>query len=427
MIFLVFLFVLFKESGYVLCCFAVLVFAFFYQGYIGFIIAPGIIPTIHMLDAPVFILLILYFRQNKIFYFLSAIVLSLLSIMLNQQFGFFLVASLIVSIFLFVNEKKEGREKRIWLSGTLLIMIISMIVYYLSGTNPPNNAFIYFLTGLFSWPAHRIIILLTICYFAISYLFMFMLKSSRHYLKYIYLMIFVYTQGLFVYYYWAGLVNHLPTIMPFVGVQVFLMVHMMQKNIIANTIFNQKMGSLIKILSISVLLVLILQNGAFFYRQRTLFLYNFTTHKTYKWNYDKARLISTINPEPINKGINIIRKYSADGYGIYIISRYDNLLPFLAERYSLMPFFEMSWHLFSDWESKQAIEMLRNRKPRYLFVDTHMGGENYMWDILYPYFYNESASRRGRNMEMNKVFMAVSEDYEKIEEGPLLSVYRRKP
>jgi hypothetical protein len=138
-------------------------------------------------------------------------------------------------------------------------------------------------------------------------------------------------------------------------------------------------------------------------------------------------LISTINPEPINKGINIIRKYSADGYGIYIISRYDNLLPFLAERYSLMPFFEMSWHLFSDWESKQAIEMLRNRKPRYLFVDTHMGGENYMWDILYPYFYNESASRRGRNMEMNKVFMAVSEDYEKIEEGPLLSVYRRKP
>ena len=55
-----------------------------------------------------------------------------------------------------------------------------------------------------------------------------------------------------------------------------------------------------------------------------------------------------------------------------------------------------------------------------------MGVENYLWDKLYPAYYNDSAARRGRNNEMNKVFMAVSDDYEKVEKGALLSVYRRK-
>jgi hypothetical protein len=239
-------------------------------------------------------------------------------------------------------------------------------------------------------------------------------------------MIFVYTQGLFVYYYWAGLSNHLPTIMPFVGVQVFIMSYMVQKSIVPNAMFAHKIPNLFRVLSISILLVLILQNATIFYRQKTLFLSNFTTHKTYKWNYDRARLTTTINPEPINEGISMIRKYSVGGPGVYIISRYDNLLPFLAERYSLMPFFEMSWHLFSDRESNEVIEMLRNRKPKYLFVDTNMGAENYLWDKLYPTYYNETAARRGRKNEMKKVFMAVSDDYERVEKGALLSVYRRK-
>jgi len=239
-------------------------------------------------------------------------------------------------------------------------------------------------------------------------------------------MIFVYTQGLFVYYYWAGLSNHLPTVMPFVGLQVSLVFYMIEKGIIPNTMFGHKIPSLFRVLSISILLVIILQNATIFYRQKALFLNNFATHRTYKWNYDRARLTTTINPEPINEGVSMIRRYSVDEPGIYIISRYDNLLPFLAERYSLMPFFEMSWHLFSDQESYEVIEMLRNRKPRYLFVDTNMGTENYMWDILYPSFYSESEARRGRNNEMKKIFMAVSDDYEKIEGGALLAVYKRK-
>lgn len=424
--FLLMVFVLFKDSGYVLCCFAVLAFAFFYQGYIGFIIAPGIIPTIHMFDAPVFILVLLFFRQNRLIYLIFAIVFSVLSIMVNQQFGVFLVASLIASLLLFANENRDGKTKKIWLLGIFFTAIIGITVYYLVSSKLPGNKFFYFLTGLFSWRAHRIIILLTIVYLTISYFLMFILKESRSYLKYIYLMIFVYTQGLFVYYYWAGLSNHLPTVMPFVGVQVFLVFYMIEKGIIPNTMFGHKIPSLFRVLSISILLVIILQNATIFYRQKALFLNNFASHRTYKWNYDRARLTTTINPEPINEGVSMIRRYSVDEPGIYIISRYDNLLPFLAERYSLMPFFEMSWHLFSDQESYEVIEMLRNRKPKYLFVDSNMGVENYLWDKLYPTFYNESAARRGRNEEMYKVFMAVGDDYEKVEKGALLSVYRRK-
>lgn len=425
--FLVMLFVLFDDIGYILCCFAILTFAFFNQGYIGFIFAPGIIPTIHMFDTIVIISLLLFFRQNNLIYLLSAILFAVLGIAINQQFGLFLVASLMVSLLVFVYENKDDAPTRKgWLFGILFAVIVSMSVYQLVSPKAIGSTFTYFLTGLFSWHAHRIIIMLTICYLAVSYLFMFMLKKSRHYLKYIYLMIFIYTQGLFVYYYWSGLANHLPTVIPFLGLQLSLMFYMIQKNIIINAKMALKLISFGKGFAIFILLLLIVQNATIFYRQKTLFLNNFVSHETYQWKYDRARLITTINPELISEGIAMIRKYSSDSRGIYIISQYDNLLPFLSERYSLMPFFEMSWHLFSERESHDVINLLRVDKPEYLFVDTNIDVVENMWDKLYPTFHDESLARRGRYNEMNKVFMAVRDDYDKIEEGALLSVYKRK-
>jgi hypothetical protein len=428
--FLLMLFVLFDDIGYILCCFAIVTFAFFYQGYIGFIIAPGIIPTIHMFDTIVIISLLLFFRQNRLIYLLSAILFTVLGIIINQQFGLFLVASLIVSLLVFLYENKDDAlTKKGWLLGILFTVIVSMSVYQLVSTNAAGDTFTYFLTGLFSWPAHRKIIMLTICYLAISYLFMFMLKNSRHYLKYIYLMIFVYTQGLFVYYYWAGLANHLPTVIPFVGVQLSLMFYMVQKNIITNGKIALKLMSFGKGFVIFILLLLIAQNATIFYRQKTLFLNNFVAHETYQWNYDRARLITTINPEPINEGIFMIRKYSSDSRGIYIISQYDNLLPFLSERYSLMPYFEMTWHLFSDKEVNDAIDRIRKSRPQYIFVDINIDQEN----IIDPWakIYNsdgakrERASRIGRYSELQKIFKAISPDYELIKKGDLISVYKR--
>ena len=91
-----------------------------------------------------------------------------------------------------------------------------------------------------------------------------------------------------------------------------------------------------------------------------------------------------------------------------------------------MPFFEMSWHLFSGRESNEAINLLRSRKHEYLFVDTNIDEQEDMCEKLCLAIHNESASRRGRYNEMRKIFSAVRDDYEKVEEGVLLSIYKRK-
>ena len=42
-------------------------------------------------------------------------------------------------------------------------------------------------------------------------------------------MLFIYTQGLFVYFYWSGLTNHLPTVIPFAGLQIILMIYISER------------------------------------------------------------------------------------------------------------------------------------------------------------------------------------------------------
>ncbi len=426
--FLLMLYLLFKDSLYIFGGFAFLAFAFFFQGFIGFMLAPGIIPTIHFLDAPAVILLLLFFRRNNVACLGLMVIFSLLAIIINRQFGMILEAAVIISFFLYVIENKKGSSRLLWLLTIFFMIFSGLAAFHYANTGTAGQTFSYFLLGFFSWPANSKIIISTICYFVVSYWFMFMLKDTRHYLKYLYLFVFMYTQGLFVYYYWSGLSNHLPTVVPFAGLQLLLMIY------IGETLLFKDRAAIKKMLSGGMMLLLLLLAFATmlsaknYYRDKFLFRKNFADHRTYNWRFERASLVSTIDPEPVRESISLIHKYSAKEKGLYIISRYDNLLPYLSGRYSLMPFFDMQWHLISGRETTAAVDNIRSHKPDYVFVDTNINNFEDPWSKLFMSTadINERISRVGRYRELQKIFAAVSGDYEKIESGTLLSVYARK-
>jgi hypothetical protein len=165
-------------------------------------------------------------------------------------------------------------------------------------------------------------------------------------------------------------------------------------------------------------------------KEKKSFNSNFIEHKTYQWGFHRAKLISTADPRDITQSINIIQKYSdKNNPRIFILSKYDNILPFLSERYSAMPFFEVAAYLFSDKESEYVIQRLKDNKPQFLFIDTDINNfRNNSWDLIYfsNFMNNERASRYGRYTILKNIFDQFSDNYKIIESSKLLTVYERK-
>jgi hypothetical protein len=95
-----------------------------------------------------------------------------------------------------------------------------------------------------------------------------------------------------------------------------------------------------------------------------------------------------------------------------------------------MRFFELTAYIFSEKESNAAIKGINTAKPEYLYIDSNIKDTSYdPWSKVYrsDYTDRERASRINRYWALKNIFMAIEGDYEKIEEGTLISVYKRKP
>ena len=157
---------------------------------------------------------------------------------------------------------------------------------------------------------------------------------------------------------------------------------------------------------------------------------NFVNHKTYQWALKRARALATFNPEIITETIDLIHDYSdRKDPKVYLLSKYDNLIPFLAERYSAMPIFDLSAYMLSKREFNEAKRVIQEGHPVYLFIDRNLLDKpNDPWAVLYRnmVFKSERASRLERYELLQKIFLEFKEEYEKVEERGLLAVYKRK-
>jgi hypothetical protein len=431
LLFILMSFALFKDRLYVCAAISILPACFFSLGYIAYILAPGFIPTVHILDAVTLVALMLFLRSGKWLYLGMLALLTMLSIIINGQFGMVLTISLFLSLVLYVLENKQGRYKYLWSFSFCALFITAVAFYKLFSIGALEEIFPYFWLGWLSWPVSGYTISYTIFYLVISYLFIFFLKDHRFYLKYIYIAVFVYAQSLLGYYYWSGVRNHVPTVVPFIWLQFILMLYIAEKYLIRDRLILHNNLRFATRGALFLSIILIIPSANFYYAQKSFFKANFENHKTYTWEFDRANLISTMDPVLMKESIELVKKYSGESKpAIYILSKYDGVIPFLAKKYSAMSFFELTAYIFSEKESNAAIKGINTTKPEYLYIDSNIKDTSYdPWSKVYrsDYTDRERASRINRYLALKNIFMAIEGDYEKIEEGTLISVYKRNP
>jgi hypothetical protein len=431
--FLAMLVYLFKDGLYVLGAFLAVPVCFYLMGYTAYIVAPGIVPGIHLLDVPVLALLAAYLRRKRAVYVVVAGFFALLAVVMNGQFGAALSAALLLALGFYTFESHRGKSLAIGLAGLFVLVLGLIFALKLSKTGAIGDMFSYFWGGMFSWPVRRGIILPTMAYLVVSYLFLFWMRRDRSGDKYLYVFVSIYSQLLLLYFYWSGLVNHLPPVLPFLWLQLFLMLFIGQKRSLDGRpvwVGRVRMAAL----SFAVIaFILLLPSGFHFYKEKQRFLQNFQDHRSFHWTFDRASVVATIDPRIIQESISLIDRFSTAAQpAIFMLSKYDGLLPFLAHRYSAMPFFDLTSYLFSAREYNLALERIKGTRPRYLFVDANIEVRDDLWYRLYGFgaknvgYMAERASRLGRHNLLRELFQEVKDEYGLVERGTLLSVYRLK-
>ncbi|OPY79187.1 MAG: hypothetical protein A4E65_01972 [Syntrophorhabdus sp. PtaU1.Bin153] len=427
-LFLIMVITLFGNRVFAVGAFAAVPVSFFLQGYIALVLGPGIIPSIHLLDTSVIICLLCFFRRGNRIWLGVGAAMVVASLSLNGQYGLALLAAFIVSLGLYGLENRSGKARVFWLFFLVVLTLLAVTVWRLSAVGTLPGVFLYFWSGFFSWPVHPAVATLTILYLAVSYSFLIWLRPQRHYLKYIYVFLFCYAQVLLVYFYWSGLINHLPPILPFLCLQLFVMLYIGMKNLAVRPLLQKICSASVVALTL-LLTVLTLPSGALFYKERQMFHDNFKNHRIYSWKFPRAEVITTVDPLIMHESVRLIQRYSNTANPrVYILSKYDSLLPFLSERYSAMPFFDLTSYLFSEREYKWVLDTITRDKPRYLFVDTQINNyEVDRWANLYdgPLFTYERVSRLERYELLFRIFQEVKAAYRAIDKGQLITVYER--
>jgi len=281
----------------------------------------------------------------------------------------------------------------------------------------------YALQGFFSWRPAAALVLLTLAYLASSYLFLLRTRDLRDPLKYASVYLFVYAQGWLLYFYWSGLENHFWPALPYLGLHVLVMVRLM-----ARSGWTARHEAYL-LLGIALALGAVIGTARdTFVSQRDEVSRIFSDFETHAWPFPRARVVSTVDPAPIAATLAQLERYSTPGErGVCMLSVLDGMLPFLAGRHSIFPHFDLQWAIVTERDRRRMLEVIERARPKYVFVGREVETADEL--PLEPCgigMDDEEESARGRIAELRRLFDAVSAGYERVEVGPLLSVYRRR-
>ena len=401
-------------------------------GFIGFQflqLGPGLNPVRHFFDLITLVFIYKYmitddfsegYFWKKSFFILC---ISIVSILNNYQTGLVLSLSIVGTILV----ANTLSIKKISLRTVIFIMLIivntiSLIYLLISDLYDPLSH--YYLQGLLGFPFNNIYIYAWIIFniFAYTILYKAFERGSR--LKQVGLFITFYSQGLALYTVWGGTIYHALNYAPIYILFILVIFFIAFED---NKLLNNLKKEALKIGIMITLLIFFIFSVVNFDIKKTQFNKVFEVSKTYNWNFDAVKLKSTIDPKYFKSAISLIEKYSTSN-GIFIISKYDQILTILSKKYSNMPFFDMAWFVLSQKEIDLAIEKLKHKKPQYIFVDKIIA-DNRLISHTTTYDENlnkESLKRYLRLKELEKVFNGVKNDYSLVDSSSLIEVYKRK-
>ena len=384
---------------------------------------PGINPIRRILELPLIAGLWLYWQQPRLRYLLLVIAGIWLAILNNWQFG--LMALGAAGVCLGLKRWQQGNltgKTSDFLLGIGLVGGL-ILVQWMRGGNDPLS--VYYLAGSSAMPVSVWTGALCLIVFAAGAALLARLFDFQRPFAYLCFFLLLYTAAVVTYSIWNGSPTYLLVPGPLYVLTGLAFCRYLAEKVPVFRLLRKQAAVLLVIIGLGVLLT----GGWDQERTRNEFLGIMDSHQVYEWDLDRAKFTSAMDPRYFQNGVELIQKYSQDPK-IHIISKYDNFLPFLAGRYSAMPFFEMSKFLMSPKETALCVERLLTDRPEYLFVDTDIH-RDYVADMVHRLSplgaLNPHSRYRVAQMQlMQKVFATVQEQYELVEQGLILSVYKRR-
>lgn len=421
--------ILFKDFKYVLLVGVISISTLLFLGFETIRFAPGFNPVRHFFD--IFALVSFYWylfapRKNKL-YLALALMCSTVAIFFSKEFGLVLLLAMLATVI--VRHWVDHRQSFLELLF-VIVAIVAAITSLLLIETGKNQTLLYVLLGVAA-PAMNLVVMcsLLVLFSGIYVLIVIGVKSGDKW-SYLSLFWFIYTQGVLLYYIWNPAPNHLVSLGSVWGMLLVLLLRLW----CSNYAYAAKCEKMILLASNSLLaLFLFLPSISFYCFDQYDYNKVFSHHKLYRWNFPRAQFVSTMDPSVFENAVQLINKYSA-GQSIYMLSKYDNILPFLSSKYNKMPFAEMALSLVTKKEMDKTVALIHHDFPEYLFVDTDMmrnhGGDVYdkddpVGEFVAPIY----EASRGRAMVLDnfsKVFKQIQHLYEPIETGQLITVYRRR-
>lgn len=395
-----------------------------FRGYDFILLAPGESPWRHFFDLMIIYGLYVYQRNRSKMLVVFLLMLGLLSLYINPQIGLMIYFSLFtVLLFSVIYERSE------WRIISLFLFVYVAVGCYVFKAYPSINPLAkYYIDGLLGFAVPDSHLRLFVLAVAAMYIMAFrVVRKDTPYLMILF--VFVYAQSLLVYALWHYNYDGLLPRSHVYVMAVMLLVYY-NRDIFAVEKYR-------RLLSTAKVFVLIM--GTLFYvgsyaevyKGRVSYDRIFETHYVYEWPFRNYRVESTMNPEYLVRDVGLVKKYSGVASpGIYIISQYDNLLPFLSGKYSKMPFFDLKWYGVTNKEVDAVVNCILKDKPEYLFVDNDID-RNHNCDIIDPkipvigWLNEESVWRVQRHNIMRRMYERVKDQYVVVEEGSLLSAYKK--
>ena len=395
-----------------------------HAGWPATIIAPGLTPSKHIFDILSIFILWYGLKDNKqqlvklpLFF-----LLLLINLWYDFSFGFLLAFSYIISfsILVIIQKKKNLPRNLSYIFICCLFIILVKLLFPVKNTIAE-----YMFLGIVGLPissfnAFYILAILS-CFL---FLIIWYSKNLPENILATLLTLGLYSCGLLSYYIFSSDLYHLLTILPVIMFFVIATLHF--------TIFS--MGNLprnfftyaqtLTMVYITYIVIISFNHQIFSYNKYTDIVNQYVMEE---WKNPKLQIASNAEEKIFQQAIDLISKYTPNTKkDIAIFSRYDNIIPFAAGKYSNLPIQDLQWLLMSPKEYNQITTYFKTEKPKYLFVDTDIE-RNFEYDrpfIQSPHLIIvEHLFRVGRLKLMQKLWNEIKCKYKLQEKTPLLSVY----
>ena len=186
----------------------------------------------------------------------------------------------------------------------------------------------------------------------------------------------------------------------------------------------------IRIGLVSMVLLLYIPSLTLFYKDMARYNKVFATHVVHNWTFQYGVFQTTMAPQLFIESVNLIDQY-ASGPSMYLISKYDAILPILAHRSHALPVVNLALDLLSHRDIDRCIQAIKVNQPTYLFVDSDII-RDLRGDVLLPSSYlgertyQESYGRVQVMKNMRQLYYGIQNDYVPLQRGSLITVYKRK-